>query len=134
MEISTILILVAIGFFAGMMSGFIGIGGGVVMVPALIYLVGLTQREAMGLSITTMLPPIGIMAFYSYYQAGVVTKELTLYGAVMAVTFVVGAFLGSKIALRISPNLIKLIFGGFMIFVAIKMIISGMSYFTENHD
>ena len=134
MEVSTLLFLIAIGFAAGILSGFIGVGGGVIMVPALVYLLGLTQHEAQGLSITTMLPPIGIMAFYNYYQSGAVTKNSILYGAIMAIAFVGGGYLGSKLTLKLSPNLVKLIFGVFMLFVAFKMIIGGLGYFTENND
>ena len=134
MGVSTLLILVSIGVCAGIMSGFIGIGGGVVIVPALVFFLGFTQHEAQGLSITTMLPPIGIMAFYSYWQHGAVTKTSIGYGAIIAVAFSIGGFIGSKVALKMSPNLIKLIFGAFMLFVAFKMIVSGMDYFNESND
>ena len=81
MTIQTILLLVLIGVFAGMMSGFIGIGGGVVMVPALVYIMGLTQHEAQGTSLILMLPPIGILAVMNYYKAG----ELNIgYGVIIA--------------------------------------------------
>lgn len=134
MEVSTIFSLMVIGLAAGVMSGFIGVGGGVVMVPALIYLLGLTQHEAQGLSIATMLPPIGVMAFYNYYQHGAVTKNTLLYGSIMALAFVAGGYFGSKLSLKLSPNLVKLIFGVFMLFVAFKMIIGGLGFFTEKND
>lgn len=134
MEISTILYLLAIGVCAGIMSGFIGIGGGVVMVPALIYFLGLTQHEAQGLSIATMLPPIGILAFYNYYQNGAVTKNSIVLGSIIAVAFIAGGYFGSKLSLKLSPNLVKLIFGCFMLFVAFKMIIGGLGYFAEDND
>ena len=134
MGILTILLLACIGVCAGLMSGFIGVGGGIVIVPALVFIMGLTQHEAQGLSIATMLPPIGIMAFYSYWQHGTITKTSIGYAAIIAVAFVIGGFLGSKVALKMSPNLIRLIFGTFMLFVAFKMIISGMAFFTENND
>ena len=134
MGTSTILILMSIGICAGIMSGFIGIGGGVVIVPALVFFLGFTQHEAQGLSITTMLPPIGILAFYSYYQHGAITKTSIGYGAIIAVAFVIGGYIGSKISLRLSPNLIKLVFGFFMLFVAFKTIIGGWNYFGENND
>ncbi len=134
MGILTILLLACIGVCAGLMSGFIGVGGGIVIVPALVFIMGFTQHEAQGLSIATMLPPIGIMAFYSYWQHGTITKTSIGYAAIIAVAFVIGGFLGSKVALKMSPNLIRLIFGTFMLFVAFKMIISGMAFFTENND
>jgi len=131
---TTVLILASIGICAGIMSGFIGIGGGVVIVPALVFFMGLTQHEAQGLSITTMLPPIGILAFYSYWQHGAITKTTIGYSAIIAVAFIIGGFIGSKVALKMSPNLIKLLFGVFMLFVAFKMIVSGMAFFGENDD
>lgn len=134
MGATTIILLATIGICAGIMSGFIGIGGGVVIVPALVFFMGFTQQEAQGLSITTMLPPIGILAFYSYYQHGAVTKTSIGYGAIIAVAFVLGGYIGSKISLKLSPNLVKLIFGVFMLFVAFKMIISGMTFFSESDD
>ena len=81
-----------------------------------------------------MLPPIGIMAFYSYWQHGAITKASIGYAAIIAIAFVIGGFIGSKVALKMSPNLIKLVFGTFMLFVAFKMIISGMAFFSENDD
>jgi len=127
---TTLIILLLIGLFAGVLSGFIGIGGGVVMVPALIFILGMGQHEAQGLSITTMLPPIGILAFYSYYQHGVVTKEFVVMGMIMATAFVVGGLIGSKLSLKLSPYLVRIIFGIIMLYVAIKMIYSGWSQFN----
>jgi len=119
----TILILILIGLFAGMMSGFIGIGGGVVMVPALVYIMGLTQHEAQGTSLILMLPPIGILAVMNYYKAG----ELNIgYGILIAIGFVVGGYFGSKIALKMSPAKVKLIFGVLMLYISFKMIYSGI--------
>ena len=70
MEVSTILILMGIGLMAGVLSGFVGVGGGIVIVPALIYFLGYGQLQAQAMSLTLMLPPIGVMAFYNYYQKG----------------------------------------------------------------
>lgn len=123
MTIQTILILILIGLFAGMMSGFIGIGGGVVMVPALVYIMGLTQHEAQGTSLILMLPPIGILAVMNYYKAGQVN---IWYGVIIALAFVVGGYFGSKIALKMSPSKVKLIFGILMLYISFKMIYSGL--------
>lgn len=127
---SLIVILLLIGFFAGVLSGFIGIGGGVVMVPALVFVLGMGQHQAQGLSITTMLPPIGILAFYSYYQNGVVTKEFVYMGLIMAIAFVFGGLVGSKISLKLSPHVVRIAFGIIMLYVAVKMIWSGWSHFN----
>lgn len=122
MTFNTILILILIGITAGMLSGFVGVGGGVVIVPALIYFFGLSQMEAQGTSLFLMLPPIGILAVMNYYKTGNVNLW---YGIIIASAFVIGGYFGSKISLRISPYLVKIIFGTFMVYVAFKMIYSG---------
>lgn len=131
MDIQTFISLVLIGLLAGTLSGFIGIGGGVIMVPALIYVLGVTQHEAQGISITTMLLPIGILAFYNYYKGGQVTNEFITYSAIIAVTFIIGGYFGSKISLKLNPQLVKLLFGVLMLYVGFKMIISGWDYFKK---
>ena len=128
MSIYTIVILVLIGLVAGAMSGFIGIGGGVVMVPALVYIMGLTQHEAQGTSLILMLPPIGILAVMNYYRAGQVNIG---YGIVIAIAFVIGGYFGSKLALKLSPSVVKLIFGVLMLYISFKMIFSGYKSFAE---
>lgn len=124
MTFNTIIILIFIGIAAGILSGFVGIGGGVVIVPALIYFFGMTQMQAQGTSLFLMLPPIGILAVMNYYKTGNVN---IWYGIIIASAFILGGYFGSKISLRISPYLVKVIFGTFMLYVAFKMILSGWS-------
>lgn len=119
MDFSHILILVGIGLAAGILSGFVGIGGGVVIVPALIYFLGLTQFQAQGTSLAIMLPPVGIMAFYNYYKVGHVNIS---YAIIIAITFIVGGYLGSKLALRLNPNVVRFIFGILMLYVAFRLV------------
>lgn len=122
MTLQTIFLLILVGLAAGTMSGFVGIGGGVVIVPALIYLLGMTQHSAQGTSLLLMLPPIGILAVMNYWKAG----ELNLkYAGIIAVAFIVGGYFGSKIALKLSPALVKVIFGVLLLYISIKMIYSG---------
>ena len=128
MDFTTILILVVIGIFAGVLSGFVGVGGGIVIVPALVYFLGLSQFEAQGTSVFLMLPPIGILAVMNYHKVGAVNWK---YGLVIAITFVAGGYLGSRMSLKLDQVLVKLIFGLIMLFVAIKMIISGLAYFQD---
>ncbi len=131
MEIQTFVSLVIIGLLAGTLSGFIGIGGGVVMVPALIFALGISQHEAQGLSLTTMLLPIGILAFYNYYKSGQVTNQFILYAAIIAVAFVIGGYFGSRLSLKLNPLLVKFLFGILMLYIGFKMIISGWDYFKK---
>ncbi len=131
MEISTILILMGIGLAAGILSGFVGVGGGVIIIPALIYFLGYDQLQAQGMSLALMLPPIGVLAFYNYYQKGHVDKMGIAYAGIMAALFIVGGYVGSKLALKIPVNVVKLLFGLLMLYVAIRMIMSGWSVFTD---
>lgn len=123
---STFFILIAVGLVAGIASGFVGIGGGIIIVPSLIYIVGLTPLQAQGTSVALMLPPIGILAFMEYYRSGNVNIWFAL---VIASAFIIGGFFGAKFAQKLDQNLIKLIFGGVMILAAIKLIIDGSKYF-----
>ena len=131
MSFQTILILTLIGIFAGIMSGFIGVGGGVIIVPALVYFLGVSQHTAQGTSLLLMLPPIGILAVMNYYKVGHINWN---YGLVIAITFVIGAYFGSKIALRLSANMVKFIFGIFMLYVSVKMIYSGYKGGLRNNE
>lgn len=119
MSFTTILILSLIGLTAGVLSGFVGIGGGVIIVPALVYLLHLSQHEAQGTSIALMLPPIGILAAMNYYKAGSLNLK---FAAVVAVSFIIGGYVGSKVSLQMPAETVKRIFGFIMLAVALKMI------------
>ncbi|HLV52478.1 MAG TPA: sulfite exporter TauE/SafE family protein [Cryomorphaceae bacterium] len=119
MDFNTLLILIAIGLLAGLLSGFIGVGGGIIIVPALVYLLGLSQHGAQGTSLVLMLPPIGILAAYNYYRAGEVDIP---YAIVIGLAFIVGGYFGSKISLKLSPHVVKFVFGLLMLYVSIRMI------------
>jgi uncharacterized membrane protein YfcA len=119
MSVETLLILIAIGLFAGAFSGMVGIGGGVIIIPALVYFVGFSQHQAQGTSLAIMLPPIGLMAAYQYYKAGHV--NLT-YALIIAGAFFVGGYFGAKYAVKMPQDLLKKIFGVFLILVALKTI------------
>ena len=119
MDFNTLLILIAIGLLAGLLSGFIGVGGGIIIVPALVFFVGMSQHGAQGTSLALMLPPIGILAAYNYYRAGEV--DIT-YAVIIGLAFVIGGYLGSKISLKLSPHVVKFTFGLIMLYVSIRMI------------
>ena len=120
MDMQTLLLLLCIGLLAGIASGFVGIGGGMIIVPALVFGLGLNQHMAQGTSLALMIPPIGILAVMSYYKAGQIQLE---YAGILALTFVLGAWMGSKWALRINPSVVRLIFGLFMLFAAGRLIL-----------
>lgn len=129
METQTVIILVLVGIAAGILSGFVGVGGGVVIVPALMYALGMSQYEAQGTSLFILLLPVGFLAVLNYYKAGSIHWK---FGLIVALTFVVGGYVGSKFALKISPAWVKLIFGLIMAYVSVRMIISGYNTITND--
>lgn len=121
MSLTTIIILVIIGLMTGVFGGMFGVGGAVIMIPALVYFLGVDQHTAQGTSVAIMLPPIGLFAAYNYYKAGQVN---IWYAVIIAIAFMVGGYFGSKIALNLPENLMKKIFGIVLILVALRMIFS----------
>src|SRR6266850_3543876 len=119
LTMETILIVLAIGVLAGAFGGFIGIGGGLIVVPCLVYFMGMCQHTAQGTSLAMMLPPIGLIAVYNYYKQGHVDFKIA---AILCISFVAGSFFGSKIALSLSPDQIKKAFGIIIILLGIKMV------------
>ena len=119
MDINTLVILLMVGVAAGFASGMVGIGGGIVIVPALVYFLALSQHQAQGISIGMLLMPVGFLAAYNYYKQG--NLNFT-YSAIIGVTFVLGAYLGSKVSLKMDPSLMKRIFGVFILLISLKMI------------
>ena len=120
MDLTSLLTLLLIGVAAGVLSGFIGIGGGLLIVPALIYFMGLSQMAAQGTSLALMLPPIGALAVMNYWKAGEVDIRAA---SVMVVAFIAGGYFGSRIALAMDPLKVRLAFGIVMLLVALRMII-----------
>ena len=121
MSISTFIILIVIGLLAGILSGLVGVGGGIIIIPLLILLLGLTQHQSQGTALFAMLPPIGILAAINYYKQGFVKWE---YAAVIAFTFVIGGYFGSKLSLSLPPQTVRRVFGVIMLLGAIKLISS----------
>ena len=121
MSINTLLALVIIGLITGALGGMLGIGGGLILIPSLVYFVGLNQHEAIGTSLAVMLPTIGLFAAYNYYKAGKVNLK---YALILAVAFMVGSYFTSKIALEIPENAMRKIFSVFLVIIAIKMFFS----------
>ena len=140
MEITTFVTLLFIGLFAGIASGYVGIGGGIIIIPSLIYFLGLGQHQAQGVSLALMLPPIGVLAFYKYFQSGsfnleiegqIVENKLLIYALIMAIFFVIGGWLGAKWSLKTPVHVVKLVFGSFMLYASIKMILSGINHYLK---
>ncbi len=116
-----VLILIVIGIITGIMAGMLGIGGAIIMIPSLVYILGISQQTAQGTSLAVMLPPIGIIAAYNYYKAGNVNIKFAI---ILAVFFLVGSYFGSKFALNIPQTILKKIFAILLLLVAAKMLLS----------
>jgi uncharacterized membrane protein YfcA len=121
MSILTFLILIVIGILAGILSGVVGVGGGLIVIPLLVVLLGLSQHESQGTSLAMMLPPIGILAAINYHKAGFVKWE---YAIIIAFSFIIGGYFGSKYAVSLKPDMLKRIFGIIMLIASFKMIFS----------
>lgn len=117
MNTATILGLLVFGLLAGTLSSLIGIGGGIIIVPSLVFLFAMSQKMAQGTSLAMLLPPIGLLAVINYHKAGYVDYKMA---GIMCVAFIVGSFFGSKIALSLPEHAIKKIFGIFLMLISIK--------------
>ncbi len=119
MDINTIVILLTIGFFTGILGGMVGVGGGIILVPALVFILGYSQLDAQGISLALIMFPVGILGVLQYYKQGHVDFNIVL---ILAVGFVLGSFLGSKISLSISQEIVKRIFAILLLVIASKML------------
>jgi uncharacterized membrane protein YfcA len=121
MSLLQLLILIVVGVLAGLLAGAFGIGGAIIVIPALVFILGLSQHEAQGTSLAFMLPPVGILATWNYWKAGHVNWKIAL---VLSLTFLVGAYFGSQFSINISDKTLRRLFGGLLILIALKMIFS----------
>jgi uncharacterized membrane protein YfcA len=110
-----------VGLAAGMLSGLIGIGGGVIIVPALVFLFGFSQHQAQGTTLALMVPPIGFPAAWTYYKQGNVNFEVAM---LICIGFFLGGFIGAKMAVGISNVTLERVFGTAMLAIALKMLLA----------
>jgi uncharacterized membrane protein YfcA len=110
-----------LGLLAGILSGLLGIGGGILLIPALVFIVGLTQHQAQGTTLALMVPPIGLLAAWTYYKQGY--ADLKIAGLI-CLGFFVGGLLGAKFATALNPALLKKLFGVALLVTALKMILA----------
>lgn len=120
MSTSIIASLIIIGLLAGMLSGLVGVGGGIIMVPLLVLLVGFNQHQAQGTSLTVLVVPVTAVAVFNYYKEGYINWK---YALVIAIFFVVGSYFGSKLAVDLDQKMLKRIFGVVLLFIAGKMLL-----------
>ncbi len=112
------ILFIILGLAAGTFSGVVGLGGGVIIVPALVFLFGLSQQQAQGTTLALMVPPIGILAAYSYYQQGYVDLKIA---ALICLGFIFGGWIGAKIAIQLPKEALQKIFAIVLLFMALKM-------------
>jgi uncharacterized protein len=113
------LLLLVLGLAAGVLSGLIGIGGGVIIVPALIFLFGFSQHTAQGTTLALLVPPIGILGAWAYYRQGYVDLKVAL---IICLGFFIGSFLGAKFAVGLPERMLEKIFGIALMAISLKMI------------
>ena len=114
-----LLIMLTLGLVAGVLSGLVGVGGGIIIVPALVYFLGFSQHSAQGTVLFLFLLPIGILGVFNYWQAGHVDWKVA---CIMASTFFVGSYLGSKFSISIDALTLKRIFAVVILILSLKMI------------
>lgn len=119
MDTQTLLIIVLVGITAGLLSGLVGVGGGIIIVPALIFFIGFSQKTAQGTSLALILLPVGILGVLQYYKQGYIDFRVV---GLLAIGFLAGSYFGSKIALSLPQETVKKIFAVLMIIIAIKML------------
>jgi uncharacterized protein len=119
MDIQTMLIVILVGVAAGILGGLVGVGGGIIIVPALVYLLGVSQKTAQGTSLALIMLPVGILGVLQYYKQGHVDFKVV---GILAIGFFLGSYLGSKFALSLPQASIKKIFAVLMILIAVKML------------
>ena len=119
MTLQIILILLAVGLAAGFLSGMVGIGGGIIIVPVLVYFLGITQHQAQGTTLFMFLFPIGILGVMNYHKQGYVDYKTAL---IICSTFVFGSYFGSKLSISLDQKTVKQIFGAIIILLGAKML------------
>ena len=118
MNIETVVLLIIVGLAAGLLSGMVGIGGGIIVVPALVFFLGFSQHQAQGTSLGLLLLPVGILAVMNYYNKGYIDIKVV---AIMSIAFVLGGWLGSRLSLSLPQDTVKKIFAIVLFYTAVRM-------------
>lgn len=115
-----LILYMIIGLFAGVISGLIGIGGGIIVVPCLIYIFGFSQHSAQGTTLAMMIPPIGLLAAWAYYKQGHVNIPVA---GLICLGFIIGGYFGAKLAIGLPEVILRKIFGVSLLIIAGYLII-----------
>lgn len=124
MDIQALILLILIGLAAGILSGLVGVGGGIILVPALVYFFGYNQHQAQGTSLGVLTFPVTILAFIAYYRSGLSNNSPISMAVILVIAagFVVGGLIGSNFAVKIDQQTLKKIFAMILFYTAIKML------------
>ncbi|HEY7295897.1 MAG TPA: sulfite exporter TauE/SafE family protein [Dehalococcoidia bacterium] len=117
---ATIAAYAALGLTAGVLSGMVGIGGGILIVPALVFLFGLSQHQAQGTTLALLVPPIGFLGAWTYYRQGYVDLRLA---ALIAVGFFLGSLFGARLSVGLSDKMLARVFGSAVVLIGAKMLL-----------
>jgi len=115
------ILYIILGLIAGIFGGMFGIGGATILIPALVFLFGLTQHQAQGTTLAILVPPIGLLAALRYYYSGNVKLGMA---ALICLGFFIGGYIGAGLVQNVSDPLLKKLFGVFLLFVAVRMILT----------
>jgi uncharacterized protein len=110
-----------LGLLVGVLSGIVGIGGGIIIVPALVFFFHMSQHKAQGTSLGALLLPIGALAFWEYYKAGNVDLKAAF---LIALGFLVGGYFGGLWAQRLPELALQRIFGGLLVLIGIRLLMA----------
>lgn len=110
---------IILGLIAGIFGGLLGIGGGIVLIPAMVYVYGLTQHQAQGTTLALMVPPIGLLAAMKYYSSGNVKITMAVF---ICLGFFVGGLVGAQYAQKMSDPMLRKVFGVFLFVISLQMI------------
>ena len=119
MSTESIVLLMTVGLAAGILSGLVGVGGGIIIVPALIFFLGFTQLQAQGTSLGLLLLPVGIFAVINYYKAGNIDFKVV---GIMSIAFIAGGWIGSKLAHNLNQETVKRIFAIVLFYTAFRLL------------
>jgi len=108
-----------LGLAAGILSGLVGIGGGILIVPALVFLFGFSQQQAQGTTLALLVPPIGILAAWTYYKQGFVDVKVA---ALIAAGFIIGSLIGARFVTGLPNSTLEKVFGTFLVLIGLKMV------------
>jgi uncharacterized protein len=124
MDYQAVIILILIGLAAGVLSGLVGVGGGIILVPALVYFLGYDQHQAQGTSLGVLVFPVTVLAFLSYYRDSLITGSAIEIKVILIIAggFVLGGLLGGSLAIRIDQGILRKLFALILFYTGIKML------------